>query len=307
MQSVSREYLSKLNNISRTTLWRRFTVLLNVRLVSKPAPHARKPKIVIVDGFYLAYPSLKRNRHKPGFNRDRCILLWAIDSATHKPIHWQFYDTTENMGIWKVFIKGMKANKISPDYLVHDGHPGITYACTKYWPKTKQQRCLAHFMGNMNKDLGISPKTELAKNLKRLVAALFKVDNAADRLAWERQWLAYLRANQETISALLNKKTVYENGARIPSLYASAFSVVNNAYNRDEIFTYLDNPEIPKTSNSIESLNGTLRELTRRHRGLSLEQRKSLVAWALAYRQGQTRAQIKQQIHENQLEKRHTF
>jgi transposase-like protein len=222
-----------------------------------------------------------------------------MDSLTRKPIYWQFYDTTENMGIWKRFIKEMKSHKISPDYLVHDGHPGITNACSRYWPKAKQQRCLAHFMGNMNKDLSISPKTELAKNLKRLVAALFKVRTVADRLAWEQQWLDYLRNNQETILALLNREAAYEGDIRISGLYASAFSVVNNAYNRDEIFTYLDNSKVPNTSNAIESLNGTLRELTRRHRGLNLEQRKNLVAWALAHRQGQTRTQIKQQIRKN--------
>lgn len=272
-------------------------------MVPRSAPYARKPKIVVVDGFYLAYPSLKRNRHKAGFKKDKCILLWAIDSTTRKPIYWKFYDTTENMGIWKKFIKEMKRHKISPEYLVHDGHPGITNACSKYWPQAKQQRCLAHFMGNMNKDLSISPKTRLARSLKSLVAALFQVKTAVDRAAWEQRWLDYLSDNQETILALVKRNAAYEDGVRISGLYASAFSVVNNAYNRDEIFTYLEDDRVPNTSNAIESLNGTLRELTRRHRGLSLEQRKNLVAWALAYRQGQTRTQIKQQIDNSQLQK----
>jgi transposase-like protein len=302
-QSVSKKYLAQIHGLSRTTLWRRFALLLDIRMTPISPPYSRKPKIVIVDGFYLAYPSLRRNRHKTGFNKDKCILLWAIDSLTHRPIYWQFYDATEDMGIWKRFIKEMKSHKINPNYLVHDGHPGITNACLKYWPKTKQQRCLVHFMGNMNKDLSISPKTELAKNLKRLVASLFKVRNAAGRIAWERQWLNYSRDNQATIFTLLNRKNAYEGSVRISGQYASAYSVINNAYNRNEIFTYLGNNKVPNTSNAIESLNAILRELIRRHRGLSLEQRKNLVSWALTYRKGYTKTQIKQQINNNLLKK----
>jgi len=292
MQSVSRTYLARIKNTSRTTLWRRFASLLAHCPTPLAASRQSKPRVVIVDGFYLAYPSLKRNRHKAGFHRDKRILLWAIDSTTRRPIYWQFYDAIEDTGIWKKFIQEMKEYSFYPDYLVHDGHPGITRACDRYWPKAKQQRCLAHFMGNMNKDLGVSPKTELAKSLKQLVAALFTIKTNADKQVWQKRWQDYLADNQQTIEQLRKGAAVYQHGVRIPGLYMSALSVVNNAYKRDEVFTYLDKSEVPKTSNAIESLNGTLRELTRRHRGLALEHRKRLVAWALAYRQGQTRTQL---------------
>jgi len=293
-QSISREFLSQINKSSRTTLWRKFASLLDTR--PTPLYRAAKAKIIAVDGFYLSYPSIKRNRHKDGFKKDKCVLLWAIDCETHKPIYWQFYDEIENIRIWKVFIKEMRSHRLRPEYLVSDGHPGITSACSKYWPNTRQQRCLAHFMGNMNKDLSISPKTEIAKELKRLVASLFSVDSIAKRLLWERQWQDYLERYEIAIASISSKVDTYENSVRIPREYFSAFSVINNSYERDEIFTYLENPSVPRTSNIIESFNGVLRELTRRHRGLSLEKRKNLVAWSLAYRQGQTNKQLKKQI-----------
>lgn len=293
-QSISREFLSKINKSSRTTLWRKFAPLLDTRPI--PLSRAVRAKIIAVDGFYLSYPSIKRNRHKDGFKREKCVLLWAIDCETRKPIYWQFYDEIENMRIWKTFIKEMKSHKFKPEYLVSDGHPGITNACSRYWANTKQQRCLAHFMGNMNKDLSISPKTEIAKDLKRLVSSLFRVNNINDKLNWEQQWQDYLKKYKDAISSISSKTDTYENYIRIPREYLSAFSVINNSYERDEIFTYLKNPSVPKTSNIIESINGVLRELTRRHRGLSLEKRKNLVAWSLAYRQGQTNKQLTKQI-----------
>ena len=282
-------------------MWRKFTSLLETRLLPIIIPAT--PKIIAVDGFYLSYPSLKRNRHKDGFKRDKCILLWTIDCETHKPIYWQFYDEIENMCIWKSFINEMAYHGFNPECLISDGHPGIINACSVYWEDTRQQRCIAHFMSNMNKDLGISPKTDIAKDLKKLVSSLFSVNNAEDRLCWEQRWLDYVEKYRNTISSMSFKTDMYENTIRIPKEYLSAFSVINNAYERDEIFAFLENPNIPKTSNVIESVNGVLRELTRRHRGLSLEQRKSLIAWALAYRQGQTNYQLKQQIAQRELTK----
>ena len=151
-------------------------------------------------------------------------------------------------------------------------------------------------MGNMNKDLSISPKTEIAKELKRLVASLFSVDDATKRLLWERRWQDYLKRYEVAITSMSSKTDTYENSRRIPREYLSAFSVINNSYIRDEIFTYLDNSSVPRTSNLIESVNGVLRELTRRHRGLNLEKRKNLIAWSLAHRQGQTDKQLTKQI-----------
>ena len=101
---------------------------------------------------------------------------------------------------------------------------------------------------------------------------------------------------RDTIRPILANKATYENGIRISSLYRSAFSVVNNAFQRNEIFTYLNDPSVPNSSNAIESNNGVLREMLARHRGLSLEQRKNLVSWVLAFKQQQDIHQIKQQV-----------
>lgn len=266
--------------------------------------YAHKPKILIVDGFYVAYPSLKRNRHKQGFKREKCILLWATDGITNKPVYWQFYNDIENKGIWKQFTKDIKRHKLVPEYLVHDGHPGITASCEKYLPKTKQQRCLVHLMGNMHKDLSISPKTNIAKDLKRLVLDLQKVKDTDSRKAWESKWHTYCNYSEDTVSKLRKKISVYENNIRVPSNYLSAFSVVNNAYLSSELFTYLEDSKIPNNSNAIESVNGVLREITRRHRGLNIEQKKALLSWALAFRQEQTNEQIKHQITKQEITKK---
>jgi hypothetical protein len=54
---------------------------------------------------------------------------------------------------------------------------------------------------------------------------------------------------------------------------------------------------IPRTTNSIESLNGNLRELLQRHRGLNLEKRINLVSWYLALKQKQTPKQLREYLY----------
>lgn len=296
---VSRKYFAYIKNSSRTTLWRKFAPLLKVRLLPKECEPTHKTRVASVDGFYIAYPSLLRNRYKQGYKRDKCILLWTFDCETHKPVYWQFYDDIENSGIWERYFREMKQSGIYPEFLTHDGHPGITTACAKYLPKTKEQRCTVHLMFNMRKDLSISPKTRIAKELKSLVSQLQQVKTTSDANKWNKLWLEYCSKYQETIKPILANKATYENGVKISGLYRSAFSVVNHAYQRDGIFTYLNDSSVPNSSNAIESNNGVLREVLSRHRGLSLEQRKNLVSWVLAYKQQQTVAHIKQQLTRN--------
>jgi len=252
-----------------------------------------------LDGFYLAYPSLKRNRHRPRAKTVSCILLWALDSSTSKPIYWKFYSQVENPGIWQDFIHDLTQAGIDPDYAVHDGHSGITIAVNNYWPMTKHQRCFVHLMSNMHKDLGISPKTTIARELKQVVAGIFSIADELTWQTWEKQWRQYCQKHSDILEALrTHQLCLDENGNRIPKAVLEAFTVINNAYIRDELTAFLDSPNtIPRTTNSIESLNGNLRELLQRHRGLSLEKRMNLVSWYLALKQKQTPKQLREYLY----------
>jgi transposase-like protein len=257
------------------------------------------PVVVLLDGFYLAYPSIKRNRHRPRAKTVSCILLWALDSRTSKPIYWKFYFQVENPRIWQDFIGGLTEGGIVPDYAVHDGHSGITIAVNNYWNKTKHQRCFVHLMGNMHKDLGINPKTTVARELKQVVAGMFSIADEITWQTWNKQWQLYCQKHSRTLEALRTNQLCFDdNGNRIPKAVLEAFTVINNAYKRDELIAFLDNPKIiPRTTNSIESLNGNLRELLQRHRGLNLEKRINLVSWYLALKQKQTSEQLRDVLH----------
>ena len=50
------------------------------------------------------------------------------------------------------------------------------------------------------------------------------------------------------------------------------------------MFKFIDYPEIPKTTNALESFFGHLKDHMRLHRGLSFEHHRDFVKWYLYFR-----------------------
>lgn len=50
-----------------------------------------------------------------------------------------------------------------------------------------------------------------------------------------------------------------------------------------DMFQFIDHPDVPKTSNGLESFFGHIKDHMRIHRGLSLEHHKNFVKWYLNF------------------------
>jgi len=278
--------------MSRSRLWRIFQPLCSVCIQPQPRD---TPRALQFDGFYVSYPSIKRNRHLPRAKRDTCILLWALDDDTNKPVYWKFYDQLENIGIWQDFIYSMREAGLRPGYAIHDGHPGITAAIDRYLPETRQQRCLVHIMGGAIKDLGVAPRTAIAKDLKHIIYRLLKVQTFDDMIDWESDWASFCDIHNNKLMQL-RKGAAYDCGIRVPGALLETFTILGNAYKKGTLFTYLTCPQpISRTTNTIESNNGNLRELLQRHRGLTIVQRTYLISWYLGFKQ-LTKEQLSAQV-----------
>lgn len=261
---------------SRSTSYRRLRRLLSVTL--PPLPVTSRESVshsaLMVDGFYIAYPSIKQHRHLPGAKTEESLLLLAIDALTHEPLHWHIYRRLEDGNAWDMFFAELVSLGFAPLYLVHDGHYGIGRASRKYLPRVRHQRCLVHLVRNVHKDIGITPKAPLACQLQSLIYQLVLVRTHVDKRAWLQSWSDYLLAFSLAEAA----------GTPRTKAFLSLHTVLRNAYERDELFTFLDHPELPHSSNAIESRNRVLREALRRHRGMSLTKREALVSWLLLFK-----------------------
>jgi hypothetical protein len=180
----------------------------------------------MLDGFYIAYPSIKEHRHLPGAKTATSILLLAIDAYTHEPLHWHIYQRFEDVRAWNMFFAELVKLGFSPKYLVHDGHSGIQRASAIYLPEARHQRCLVHMVRGAHRKLGITPKSPLARQLQSLIHHLVTVRTHAGKAVWLAAWGDYLAAFEYAEST----NTPQTNALR------GLKAILMHAYERDELF-----------------------------------------------------------------------
>jgi hypothetical protein len=263
---------------SRSTAYRRLAELLELKPTPLPILNPTAHTAIMLDGFYIAYPSIRKHRHLSGAKTEQSILLVAIDAITRQPLYWSTYRRLEDTTTWILFFEELVEHGLYPNYLIHDGHVGIVRASAKYLPNALHQRCLVHMVRNAHKDIGLYPKAPQAKQLLSLIYRLVQVrtEPAAD------QWLADLH-NYQLAYQQARVQAPAQTSAHSKA-FLSLYTVLSNASKRNELFTFLDHPELPYNTNDIESLNHVLRETLGRHRGMNLARREALVSWILLFR-----------------------
>ena len=130
-----------------------------------------------------------------------------------------------------------------------------------------------------------NPKSEAGRELRRLVCGLNSIVN---RRQWG-EWVVSLVHWQERHREYLNQKTMPDDDPRrgwfTHKMVRKSFVHIRRAL--PDLFHYLDNPDIPKSTNALESFFGHLKTNLRQHRGLSREHFKNYVKWYLFFKNNQ--------------------
>jgi len=170
---------------------------------------------------------------------------------------------------------------IEVESITCDGLSNILKAIKKSMPGTVVQRCLAHIQRECLMWLTRRPQSSAGQALRSIVSRLHMVDN---REKWG-YWVVDLVQWYEQNRMFVNQKTFNEKTGRYWFTHKSvrkAFVHIKRAL--PDMFNYLDNPKIPKTTNGLESFFGHLKQNVSLHRGLSKEHYKSYIKWYLFYK-----------------------
>jgi len=161
-----------------------------------------------------------------------------------------------------------------------DGHKSILKAIKLSLPDVKLQRCLVHIQRMCLLWLTRHPKHIAGIELRSLVLQLLKIKTDNDRRFWVRHFTDWYRRHESYLAEkTYNPQTeIYWYTHKL--LRRSYFTIKRALPN---MFHYLNNPNIPHTTNGIEGFFGHLKNHLDLHRGLTLEHRIDFIKWYIYF------------------------
>lgn len=193
-------------------------------------------------------------------------------------------------------LRNIQSLGIEIESVTSDGGANIIKAVRKACPNATRQRCLAHIQRECLTWLTKHPKSEAGQSLRRIATLICKIRTRNDMLYWKQM----LSEWHDRHVGYLNDKSVSDTS------HAEWFThkMVRKAYVHirralPDMFRFLDNPRIPKTTNALESYFGHLKENISLHRGLSKKHYRNYVKWYIYFRERDNKTKRDTTSHPN--------
>ena len=256
--------ISKQSGYSKSKIQRLFKHYLNsppqFSIPQKESVH------IIIDGTY--------------FSRDICLVVYRNSEIKCT----QLYRLSDNERYEEIKedLENLKALNIHVQSITCDGHRAILKAIRKVFKKNiVVQRCLVHIQRMSRIWLTKEPKSIAGRELRSLTQQIHRITTHEQKLYWLRALYDWDLAHQEFIQEKsfnpLTNRTWYTHKMvrRVRYLLIHTFP---------DMFHYLDNDKIPKSTNALESFFGHLKDNLSIHRGLTIQNRKNFIKWYLHLR-----------------------
>ena len=159
--------------------------------------------------------------------------------------------------------------------ITSDGQKGLIKAVRDVFPGAIHQRCVIHIQRMSLAYLTRFPKTKAGVTLRYWVRRLHLIKNHNQKYFWIARFESWCRK----YDSFLKEKSFSFSGRNwyTHKLLRKTRSLIKNAL--PNMFHYLDNPNIQKSSNGLESQFSYLKNTLKIHRGLSKKNRENFVRW----------------------------
>jgi len=245
--------------VSRSSLQRHFYQFLD----KPPSPELlRLPKekeiYLKIDGSY--------------FRRWGCVL---VHKADRKIIFWDF---TLRENYFSYCLDFAKIKELGYKILgtISDWHGGLMSALKSLFPDIPHQRCLVHTQRFCQSLLTQRPETEAGIRLLEIVKFLNQIKNKNEK----EIWIKWLSRFERRYLKVINERTYAEDKKHWWHTHKNlrrAFRTLRSSI--DNLFLYLDFPDLPKDTNGLEAEFSHLKRKLSLHRGLKRERKISLIKW----------------------------
>jgi Transposase, Mutator family len=257
------KYLTRDSGMSQSKLQGLFRVYLK----SAPTMHIRSKRKVhlLIDGSY--------------FTNGLCLILYY----DHDIRYVQLYRETnqEKYREIKEDLENLKRLGVEVHSITCDGHKAILKAVRKVFPEAKLQRCLVHIKRQVKNYLSHKPKLNQSLELLRIANRITGIKTHEQRNEWLKLFYDWYEFNK----MFVNEQSKSDGTGRFwythKNLHAACSLLILALPN---MFYYLDDAEIPYTTNRLESYFSHLKEKLTLHRGLRFEAKKNFIKWYLHFK-----------------------
>lgn len=221
-----------------------------------------KYKYLIYDGTY--------------FHKTSCFVS-LMDAISQKTIS-HIYTKKEGYKYVYPWFSRLKELGLNPLYITMDGERSVIRAINEIWPQATIQRCLYHIQREGMRWLRTYPKTQAGKDLRGLLKTLCRIDSLEERNEFIASYMTWLDQYKDFVLSLPRSEVAFKDLKRTMALIYNALP---------DMFHYLSDKNIPKTTNTLEGFYSRLKADYRKHRGLAEKHKISYLSWYCYFKNAQ--------------------
>lgn len=253
IEGYSVRQLSQLSGLSPATLRR----IIHYWLLRAPTGDTEwsRFKYLAVDGSYIE-------------GRHTAIVVIADPTCQRVVCGW--YGLKEGSARMETFCQQLAQLGLNPISVTLDGLRSVQSMMPVVWPQVVIQRCLVHIQRQGLAWCRHQPKREDTRLLRQLFTRVVTITTSNQRNHFIADWHAWQAAYGPYISASKETGWTFGDLKRAISLLSKALPYM---------FTYLDDPNIPASTNWLESYFSRLKAHYRQHRGLAVHHRANYFNW----------------------------
>lgn len=200
--------------------------------------------------------------------------MTAMDNSDGKIVGHR-YCLRENYETTYLIFSKLKNDGIVPKAITIDGNPSVIRAIKAVWPNITVQRCLAHIQRQGLSWLRRNPQPPAAKDLRKILLMVTDIKDKNDKIFFISEFKKWEMKYDELVCRLPSNHKVCSDLKGTRSLLIHALP---------NMFHYLDDSNIPATTNKIEGYFSRLKIIYRQHRGLSKKHRQNFFSWYIYFK-----------------------
>ena len=222
------------------------------------------PIYLLIDGTY--------------YSDDHCLILYRAENLK-RTIFYRF-STREDQNEIAADLFSIRELGYEILGITTDGGDNIIRAVEYVFPDIPRQRCVVHVQRECLNTITQRPRSTEAKLFRNLVQDLSICRTENDKLWWLSMYHRWVEDNEEfvfhkAVVTYTHQEYYVHNDLR--KAYIHLKRAIPN------LFTYIDHPGVPKTTNPLEGFFGHIKDQIRSHRGLAETRIDNFIKWYLFF------------------------